>query len=283
MKITDEYPSKDDDGLPFEDVHAWVEEKYRLVQHYSALFCKSMKGKWGSLVYIDLFSGPGRSRIDNKRIIDAIPLLVIAEEPAYDKYIFCDVDPKKCAALKQRITKQTSAKNFEVLNGNANLITQEIIRLIPPYSKQHKVLGFCFVDPYKIENLKFDTIKMLSKRFMDFLVLIPSGMDANRNMAQYIKPKNKKLDEFLGTSDWRMDWTKAESTNTSREIFIAHQFSKSMQHLGYFDPGAENMRLVRSVKKNLPLYRLAGYSRHELGKKFWQDTIKYTDPQGDLF
>lgn len=282
MKITDEYPSKDDDGLPLEDVHPWAEEKYRLVQQYSALFCKAMKGKWGSLVYIDLFSGPGRSKIDSRRIIDAIPLIVIADEHAYDKYIFCDVASDKCDALRQRIAKQTITKNCEVLNGDANLITPDILRLIPPHSRQHKVLGFCFVDPYRVENLKFNTIKALSERFIDFLVLIPTGMDANRNMSQYVKPQNTKLDEFLGTSGWRAGWTEIKQASTSREMFIAQQFSKSMQRIGYIDPGPENMKLIRSVEKNLPLYRLALYSRHELGKKFWRDTIEYTQPQRNL-
>lgn len=282
MKITDEYPSRNDDGLPIEGVHAWAEEKYRLVQQYSALFCKAMKGKWQSLVYIDLFSGPGRSKIDNKRIIDAIPLLVAAEQPKYDKYIFCDVDKDKCAALQQRLEQQALVKTFEVLNGDANLITRDILSLIPPHNKQHTVLGFCFVDPYRIENLKFTTIQVLSEKFIDFLVLIPTGMDANRNMAHYFKPGNKKLDEFLGTSNWRTDWPDVEQGNTPREMFIAQQFSKSMQRLGYIDPGLENMKLIRSVEKNLPLYRLALYSRHELGKKFWQDTIEYTQPQRNL-
>lgn len=282
MKITDDYPPKSDDGLLVEDVHAWAEEKYRLVQHYSSLFCKSMRRKWESLVYIDLFSGPGRSRIDHKRIIDAVPLLVTNTDCLYDKYIFCDVSVEKCDALKQRIERQAITTNFEILNGDANVVSQDILRLIPPHNRQHRVLGFCFIDPYKIANLQFETIRTLSNRFIDFLVLIPTGMDANRNESQYTKPKNKKLDVFLGASDWRREWRIAKAQGESFEPFVAKQFSKNMQRLGYLDPGFENMKPVMSVEKNLLLYRLALYSKHPLGTKFWKDTVEYTQLQRRL-
>lgn len=283
MEVTGSFPSRDDDGLINEEVHAWSEEKYHLVQHYAAVFCKSMKGKWGSLVYLDIFSGPGRSKIDGKRIIDAPPLIVLSSEYSFDKYIFCDVLREKCDALKVRITNLSKERQTHIICGDANRTTEEILRALPPYKKEHKVLGLCFVDPYKIDNLKFETIKSLSTRFLDFLVLLPTDMDAHRNVGAYEKPENKKVDEFLGDSDWRDKWAVAKSHGDHFGIFIANQFTNSMTALGYKDPGIENMKLVRSVEKNLPLYRLALYSRHELGKKFWREAVKYTNPQTDFW
>jgi hypothetical protein len=40
---------------------------------------------------------------------------------------------------------------------------------------------------------------------------------------------------------------------------------------------------IRSTEKNLPLYRLAFFSKHQLGHKFWDDVKKYSKPQLDLF
>jgi len=279
MDVTGSFPARSDDGLIHEEVHAWSEEKYHLVQHYASVFCKSMRSKWSALVYTDLFAGPGRSRIYNRRIIDAPPLIVLTSEFSFDKYVFCDVSGEKTEALQKRVTSLFPNKAVSVLNGDANKITSEILREIPQHKPGYKVLGLTFVDPYKIDNLKFETMKTLSARFMDFLVLLPTDMDAQRNVGVYEKPANKKVEEFLGNADWRGTWAIAKAKGDQFGIFVANEFTHSMQRLGYKDPGIENMKLVRSRDKNLPLYRLALYSRHDLGKKFWQDAVKYTDPQ----
>jgi hypothetical protein len=51
-----------------------------------------------------------------------------------------------------------------------------------------------------ISNAEFAflTIEALAQRFMDFLVLIPSSMDANRNEQNYVQPRNKTLEKFVG-------------------------------------------------------------------------------------
>ena len=52
-----------------------------------------------------------------------------------------------------------------------------------------------------------------------------------------------------------------------------------MQTLGYIDPGLQEAIMIRSDEKNLPLYRLALYSKKKLGPKFWKEAKKYSDPQ----
>jgi three-Cys-motif partner protein len=238
-----------------------------------------MHGKWGALVYTDLFCGPGRSKIDNKRIIDAPPLIVLSSEFSFDKYVFCDVSSEKIDALRKRVISLFPSKSVSILNGDANKIAVEILAEMPQHRPGYKVLGLTFVDPYKIDNLKFETMRTLSEKFMDFLVLLPTDMDAQRNVGVYEKPENKRVEEFLGNSNWRETWATAKARGEHFGIFVANEFTRSMEHLGYKNPGLENMKLVRSVDKNLPLYRLALYSRHALGKKFWKDAVRYTDPQ----
>jgi hypothetical protein len=80
----------------------------------------------------------------------------------------------------------------KVITGNANALVETVIGEMPQPGRNHKVLGFCFLDPYQLQNLHFSTIRMLSQRFMDFLVLIPSSMDANRNEQNYLKPRTKE-------------------------------------------------------------------------------------------
>jgi hypothetical protein len=52
-----------------------------------------------------------------------------------------------------------------------------------------------------------------------------------------------------------------------------------MEQLGYRDRAAEKTQLIRSTEKNLPLYRLAFFSRHALGEQFWKEAKKYSYPQ----
>lgn len=87
MASVEPLKSLDDDGLPTPEIGTWGEEKYRHVQLYASLFIKSMRTKWNSLVYLDLFAGSGRSRIrGTRRIVSASPLLVVGMPEAFDKY-----------------------------------------------------------------------------------------------------------------------------------------------------------------------------------------------------
>jgi hypothetical protein len=54
---------EEDELVMNEDVGSWSDFKYRLVQLYCQLFTAGMKGKWGSLVYVDPYSGSGQSRV----------------------------------------------------------------------------------------------------------------------------------------------------------------------------------------------------------------------------
>lgn len=284
MALVEQFENLGDDGLIAPEIGLWGQQKYRLVSQYSQLFSKSMRNKWDSIVYIDLFSGAGRSKIRRtNRIIASSPILALKNEHKFDRYIFCEKDSEKCDALKCRIDREFPNIDTQIIHGDSNKCVDEIISKLPPYSRNHKVLSFCFVDPFKVGNLKFKTIEKLSEFFIDFLVLIPSGMDANRNFQQYFKPQNKMVDNFLGTKTWRETWQSLPHPKKTFEVFIVDQFNESMVGLGYINPGLEHCCSIRSDEKNLLLYRLALYSRNELGKKFWKETKKYSDPQLPLF
>lgn len=270
----------DDDGLPTPEIGAWGEEKYRHVQLYASLFIKSMRAKWDALVYLDLFAGSGRSRIRGiGRIVDASALLILGIPEAFDKYIFCEGDKKFAEALETRCRRDFPSRKFTVIPGDANMSVEKIIAEMPRPDRGHKVLGFCFLDPFQMQNLYFSTIEGLSQRFMDFLVLIPSSMDANRNEQNYVQLRNKTLENFVGNPEWRIRWQREKAIGKSFEHFVVEEFGRSMQKRKYIDPGLKEAILIRSDEKNLPLYRLALYSKHKLGAKFWREAKKYSNPQ----
>lgn len=273
----------EDDGLVTPEVGEWGDDKYRLVGLYAEMFTKAMKGKWEALVYIDLFAGAGRARLkDSKKIVAASPLIALNVTNQFNKYIFCELDHDKITALQTRVKRDYPDADAIFVEGDTNKNITEIMKKIPKQYPDFRVLCFCFVDPYKMGHLNFETIRKLSERRVDFLVLIPSSMDANRNVSKYTRDENTKLDSFLGTDTWRAEWAATERKE-SFEWFIRDQFGQQMAKLNYIYEGTEDMRAVRRHQNNMLLYRLAFFCRNDLGRKFWDQACKYSEPQRNLF
>ena len=267
------------------EIGSWGEEKYSLVRNYAQIFATSMKVKWNCRVYIDLFAGAGRAKIkDTGKIVDGSPLIALSIENPFDRYIFCEQNPDKIDALTKRVKKHYPGMDTHFVHGDANDSVDEILSLIPHYSPTFKVLAFCFVDPFKIDNLKFETLRRLSARYMDFLVLIPTGMDAQRNAAiYYLNPDSRNVADFIGRDNWREDWRQAEVKCEKFGFFFIKQFCTSMDAIGYKYSTADKSVDIRLPGKNFSLYRLALFSKHQLAHKFWDDVKKYSKPQLDLF
>ena len=101
-------------------------------------------------------------------------------------------------------------------------------------------------------------------------------------MTTYLNPANLKVEEFLGVPDWRLRWGAAEREGVDFGQFLALQYAEQMKLLAYKDTPLSLMKLVRSDDKNLPLYRLALFSRHDLAYKFWDEVLRYSTDQKTL-
>ena len=274
-------PSISDDGLFTPEVGSWSEDKYKLVGLYSRLFATGMKFKWEQRVYIDLYAGAGIAKLrgTEKRVMGS-PLIALTVRDPFDLYIFCEENDVNLKALKQRVKRIAPERKVEYVPGDCNAKVNRICSLIPVATPTEKVLSFCFVDPYDI-GTKFSTIKMLSKRFIDFLVLLALYMDANRNYGNYLRSENRKVDDFLGLADWRDRWEKEKYSTIKFPEFLAKEYANQMSGLGYINQPLYNMKKVRSDEKNLPLYLLTLFSRHQKAYEFWEEVLKYgTDQQG---
>ncbi len=270
-------PAKDD-GLFFSEVGSWVEDKHSLVALYDSLFSTGMKNKWDSRVYIDMYAGPGLLKIrDMDRFIWGSPILALGVKDPFDKYIFCENDAEAMAALKERVARHFPHAKTEFILGSCDEEVERISQLIPKATRTHHVLSFSFVDPFDL-SLQFSTIKRIAEHFVDFLFLLALNMDANRNLATYLDTKNRKIDNFLGISDWRERWLRLPEPK-SFPRFLAEMYAEQMQTLRYLPVGFDKMKQVRSDVKNLPLYHLALFSRHDRAYEYWDEVLKYSTPQ----
>jgi len=269
-----------DDGLVSPEVGPWAEEKHRLVSLYSTLFSSGMKAKWSRRIYVELYAGAGFSRVrGTSKFIFGSPLLALRMKESFDKYVFCEEKPMNINALKTRVLKIAPDADVAYVRGDCNRSASEILAEIPRGSTTDTALSLCFADPFDI-SLEFDTIRTLANnRYIDFLVLLALGMDANRNYELYLREDADKVDKFLGSDTWRERWATAQWDAVKFTRFLAEEFTKSMATLGYIPPPHYMMKEVRSHEKNLALYRLALFSRHERAYKYWEQVLKYSTDQ----
>lgn len=267
-----------DDNLIIPEVGQWSIQKYKLLGKYSEVFTNSMKKKWSHLVYLDLFSGSGYSKIKKtNQILFGSPL--IAMSLPFTDYIFCEKDKELIDALRLRVERHFPEKISKVkfFNHDSNNIYSLIKNALPRYSKSNLVLSFCFVDPFSLE-LNFNTIKELGQLKMDFLVLLALHMDANRNYHTYADKENNTIDLFLSNTEWRALFQKKKIDNNEKFVkFLADEYKTNMENLGY--KIEDTFHQIRSDDKNLPLYYLAFFSKHNLGNKFWSEIQKYSKGQ----
>jgi three-Cys-motif partner protein len=270
-------PEPSPDGLETREVGAWAEEKYRIVWLYDTLFSSGMKNKWDTRVYIDLYSGSGVAAVKGtSKLVFGSPLLTLQVKDPFDRYIFCEEETILLDSLKLRAGRIAPNADIRFILGNCDDQVRKIKASVPVASKTNTVLSLCFVDPFDL-GISFETLATLGEQFTDFLVLLALHMDANRNVSNYVNESSTKVDRFLGNSGWRSRWTGAQSKGDSFPQFLSAEFSKSMQSINYLPPPP--MKMIRLAERNVPLYKLAIFSRNTRAYEFWQEVLKYSSDQ----
>ena len=265
-----------DDGLEMnEAVGSWSFDKYALLQMYIDMFSRSMTGKWPALCFLDLYAGAGLSRIkDTGEILKGSPLLALEAPVPFSQYIFCEKEPKKLQALRNRSSRY---KGVTLIGGDCNERIGDILQAMPKAG-----LSLCLIDPYDL-SINMSTLRLIAEHGKtDFLCLIATGTDANRNLSNYEDPRSKKIERFLGDPVWRVLWDQAKSSNESFVDFLARRFGAGMEALGYLPTPKLNMMRMKT-DSNVTLYYLALFSKNELAFKFWAQVLKYSSPQRTLF
>jgi three-Cys-motif partner protein len=278
----DRLPQLDDDGLVLPEARDWAETKYRLIGNYAEMFATSMRGKWDTRVYVDLFAGAGRARVrETQAIVPTSAMLALQVRHPFDRYVFCDINSDRLRALKIRADRDSPEREVRLVAGDCNASASLILAEIP---RARRVLSFCVVDPYRVADLNFATVAALAERSVDFLVLIPSYMDAHRNLKSYLQPGNRTIGEFIGDPRWRERWMRIAAEPAPKDFgsFVVDRFSEGMRNLGYLYEGPGEEVLVRGKGKRR-LYSLAFFSRHPLGRKFWRQARHYSEDQLALF
>jgi three-Cys-motif partner protein len=262
------------DDLPTRCSGPWAEIKHNIIKDYSFMLTISMKDKFDEINYIELFSGPGiHFNRESGKASDGSPL--IALEHNYDNIYLNDINDENINALKTRTERFKD--RIEYYNQDANMIGKEINSRFSSRS-----ISFCFLDPDNMSELKFNTIKEITKdKRVDLLINFPY-VDYRRSVHSTID----KFTEFFGTDEWRV----VEDKHKNRKpIFRGNElielFMSQLNKIGYNLPDSKirsrNYIPIHNTKRGL-LYYLVFASKNPLGYKFCDEMRKYSISQQEL-
>jgi len=235
-----------------------------------------MRGKWRSLVYIDLLAGPGRD-IEYNTEFDGSPLIALRVQPAFDRLFLGDMNPAYIEALRSRIGASDLLR-LTLMSGDCNRLIDEVIAQFPP-----KSLGLAFVDPQGFE-VNFRTLAALGKRQIDVMYLFPSGIGLRRNLRNFVNKTDSLLDRWWGNRKWRelpiAKWAAGEFTEEVPESIVrsfvtAFQRRAAEAGFRYYDEAAPLFANTR----NAQMYHLLFFSHHATALKIWRG-IKKIAPGG---
>lgn len=262
------------DQLPMRCVGHWASDKFYYIKNYIDIFATGMKDKWDNRNYLDLFSGPGICfDRDEEMEIEGSPLIALKTKFPFTNYYFVDMDKKSVDLLRNRTQCYS---NVHILCGDCN---KEVDALQKEIS--NRSINLAFVDPTGLD-ITFSTIQKLStfgyNGKTDLVINFPMGTAVKRNIKSFTNQEESRLDEFMGTREWRNIYRKIINREDGSNIASAFikLYKKQLGSLGYkfpqeFDLGA------RTIKNNLnvPLYYLIFASKHVKGAEFWKKIGKF--------
>jgi len=248
------------DGLPARKVEPWAKDKLHYLSRYIDAFTTAMKDKW-RLVYIDLFSGPGRSVItDTGEEILGSPFLALEAKTPFTQLFFNDINPEATLALAKRVGTRSDVV-ISTADCNAAAIDAGARLFADPDAG--RTLGLAFIDPTAF-HIGFDAIAVLTQaRRVDVIITVmTSYMKRFMDRASF----GSALDQYFGSPDWRdMVDSKSDGEKITSRRLLDHYEGK-LRLLGYahFDDG---VRVVNS--KESTIYHLVLASRHPLATKLF--------------
>ena len=270
------------DGFPLQCVGPWAEDKHFYLKRYleATREARNKYSRYGNAVYVDLFSGPGKSiiRDEQREILGGGLIATTLDQVPFNEYWFCDLLPNNIEALKNRIG---SEKKGQYYVGDANVKITEMVSLLnqAPYDRYH----FIFVDPFGLKALKFPTIAKLAElKRLDVLLNFPL-MPMKRNIPQWLQDNGQEvaLDEFLGTKEWR---EKIQTGTMEQQVTILLEiYRKQLLKAGFPENGIQIHKQISTVQikntKERCLYALVLFSKHPVAQKIWNSVIK-KNPSG---
>lgn len=250
-----------DDGLIAEEVGPWAKTKLQIVRSYIGIASATRrKYEAPGAAYIDVFCGPGRSRITTTgEFIDGSPVCSFkAGRDARSPFSSIEISDKNgefLDAAEKRLS--TIAAPVRRAQGPAGPAVRTIVDRLDRYG-----LHFALLDPHNLSTLSFALFEELAKLNRVDVIAHISIADIRRNIGLYETEGRDELDTFA--PGWRTKVDLRMSKEAVRSAIIEYWFSQIEKVL----PRSLHHELIRA-DGNQPLYWLIFLSRADLAHRFW--------------
>ncbi len=276
----------------------WTTAKLDVLANYLASYTTALKDKPSKehpfrKGYIDAFAGTGYrdARRDDgsgessqalllpdlaekepQALLDGSARLALKTEPRFDRYVFIERSPERCAQLETLKSEFPHlATDIQIRQGDANAVIQELCGR--DWSSHRAVL---FLDPYGMQ-VEWKTIEAIAAtKAIDLWLLFPLGIGVNRLLTRsgdIPDSWRRRLNTLLGTDDWYEEFYRVESTPTlfggaedrvvkATTETIGRYFNERLKSI--FVAVAEEPKVLRN-SANCPLYLLCFAVGNEKG------------------
>lgn len=188
-----------------EDVGRWATRKLEILQQYAEVYGRILSaGKGLQRYYIDGFAGRGIARNrESGELILGSPLVALSVRPPFKKLYFVELDPEKVNDLRKLVGDRSGVT---IEPGDANVVLPN--KIFPQVQFDRYERALCFLDPYNLRGLKWETVLSAGKSgVIDILLHFPT-MDANRtallhDRSKVMRDAESKMSAFWGSDSWK--------------------------------------------------------------------------------
>jgi three-Cys-motif partner protein len=256
--------SLDEQGLWVEHVGPWATEKLKIVTDYIQASSAARRQYLGSgASYIDVFCGPGRSKIRTTgKYIDGSPVAAFkkanseASLARFTDMHISDADTDLLGSAEARLSRLGAP--VRPTPGPASIAIPQIVKHLNTSG-----LHFAFLDPHNLGSLSFDLFESLAKLKRIDIIVHVSLSDLQRNADRYTSAAHSEFDRFV--PGWR-DRLQTDTNQSSLRAAIIEYWSEKVMSLGL--PRAEHCELFKGPN-NQRLYWLIFLSKHPLAHSLW--------------
>jgi three-Cys-motif partner protein len=262
MAQRDEHYSRDDKGLLVENVGPWAVDKLKIVTDYIQASGAARRRYLGSgAAYIDVFCGPGRSKIRTTgKLVDGSPVAAFSKAKgslaSFTVMHISDADPELLSSAEKRLIDLGAP--VRATPGPASSAMPKIVQQL-----NSSGLHFAFLDPRNLGTLSFDLFERLAKLKRIDIIVHVSLSDLQRNADRYTSAAHDQFDKFA--PGWR-DHIRSDMNQEHLRAEILKYWSRRVMTLGL--PRAKHCELIKGTK-NQRLYWLIFLAKHKFAHTLW--------------
>jgi len=269
-----------DDGLPSTAAESWVKHKIQVIGQYLSSFAGQLAGKVDDIIFVDLYAGNGLYSLGaRKELFASAALTALSLNVPITKFVFCEKDPDRLAALKIRVNKYFRNKHVILLDGKPEDIISRLDLYVPPTKGNYRSAVICLCDPFSLET-PFECIRQLGEKGFSFLIPFTFALNDRLNYEFYLVESRERIRKFLGIENLERIETDVDSNMTFYKKLV-RIYQNNLLGMGF--NGSSSVHKLDSGLMELPAYYLGFYSRNVSTRDIQDDVEATHHVQFDLF